>query len=523
MYVAMRGISKRFGPVVALQDVDLELRQGEIHALVGENGAGKTTLMRILYGLERADAGRIEWDGRPVSIPHPQAAQRLGIGMVHQRFKLIPTLTVVENVVLGSEPARWGLVDRARARREVAAIAREHGLAIELDAPVGSLPLGLQQRVEILKLLFRRANLLVFDEPTSVLTPQETHALFQTVRNLKAQGKSVVYISHKLWEVLEIADRITVLRRGVRQGTVERRDATSAMLTGLMFGEELQPAGLAGRSAAPTGAAGPSGLTLADARPAPSRLPVLRLQKVCALDDRGMTALHEVSLELDGGEILGVAGIEGNGQRELAEVIAGTRLVDSGRIELLGQDVTGWPPRQRRQSGLAYIPEDRDAEGVGLDLSVADNLIAARYYLRPLSTWGVLRAGPIVRFCRARLERFGVMAAGLRARARTLSGGNLQRLVVAREAGESPRVLVAVHPTRGVDMRATRFIHRTLRELRDGGAGILLVSGDLDEVLALSDRIVVLRRGRITGHIARQEADRERVGALMVGVEGRTP
>ncbi|MEW6049442.1 MAG: ATP-binding cassette domain-containing protein, partial [Bacillota bacterium] len=344
---------------------------------------------------------------------------------------------------------------------------------------------------------------LVFDEPTSVLTPQETRALFQTIRNLKVEGKSVVYISHKLWEILEIADRITVLRRGMRQGTVERSEASPAMLTRLMFGEELQAAG-GGRWEEPAG-----------------REAALLLQDVSALDDRGVPALNGVTLELRTGEILGVAGVEGNGQRELAEAIAGTRPVACGRIVLAGRDVTRWTPRQRRQAGLAYIPEDRDADGVGLELSVADNLIATRYHRRPLSAWGVLRGGAIARFCRARVERFGVRASGLAAKARTLSGGNLQRLVVAREAGESPRVLVAAHPTRGVDMSAIRSIHRALLELRDGGTGILLISGDLDEVLALSDRIATIYRGRITGVVGRHEADRERIGALMLGVEGR--
>lgn len=515
----MWGIFKQFGPVVALQGVDFDVRSGEVHALVGENGAGKTTLMRILYGMEQADAGCIELDGRPVAIPNPEVAQRLGIGMVHQRFKLIPTLSVVENVVLGREPGRWGLIDRRRARQEVAAIAREHGMEVDLDARVGSLPVGVQQRVEILKLLFRRADVLVFDEPTSVLTPQETRALFQTIRNLKAQGKAVVYISHKLWEIMEIADRITVLRRGVRQGTVERSEASSALLTRLMFGEEL-PTSNGGRWEESDGREALPELARHGSRGA-AEMRLLWLHDVTAADDRGVRVLNGITLELRAGEILGIAGVEGNGQRELAEVIAGTRPVIAGRIVLAGHDVTAWPPRWRREAGLAYIPEDRDAEGVGPDLSVADNLIAVGYYRRPLSRYGVLSGRAISSFCRERIQRFGVRAAGLAAAARTLSGGNLQKLVVAREAGESPRVLVAAHPTRGVDMGAIRSIHRTLLELRESGTGILLISGDLDEILALSDRVATIYRGRITGVLARDEADRERVGALMLGAEER--
>jgi len=497
--LVMRNISKRFGAVQALSDVHFEVAQGEIHALVGENGAGKTTLMRILCGLERADSGTVELDGRPVNIPDPEAAHRLGIGMVHQRFKLIPSLTVAENVILGSEPHRRGVLDRRAAYAEVARLGKVHHLQVDPGARVGDLSVGLQQRVEILRLLYRKARILIFDEPTAVLTPQETVQLFNILRSLKEQGATIIYISHKLWEVLQISDRVTVLRRGVVQGVLPTREADAALLTRLMVGQDITP------------------VAVEASEPPASREPLLTLHDVWAIDDQGLPAVKGVSLTVAQGEIVGIAGVEGNGQRELAEVILGTRPAVRGRLMLLNNDITHLPTWRRRLLGLGFIPEDRDREGVSLDFSLADNAIATRIRSRAFARGGFLSPQAAAEFCRGLLREFNVVAPGPGTLARNLSGGNLQKFIVGRELSFSPKVLVAAHPSRGVDVGATRFLHERLLALRSQGTGILLISGDLDEILALSDRIAVMFRGEMVGLLPRSEATRDRVGALMLG------
>lgn len=497
MRVSAHGICKRFGSVTALDRVDFELQDGEVHALVGENGAGKTTLMRILYGMERADAGTIEVNGRVVRISDPQTASRLGIGMVHQRFRLIPSLPVVENVVLGAEPNHLGWLDRGRARSEVETLSHQYGLELDPDEVVGKLPVGLQQRVEILRLLYRRSEVLIFDEPTAVLTPSESETLFHVIRNLKAQGKSIIYISHKLWEIMAIADRVTVLRLGRVQRSLARADATPELLTRLMVGEELAPLRRQINSA--------PGETL------------LELKDVSAMSDMGVPALRSVSLQLRAGEILGVAGVEGNGQRELAEVIVGVRPVEAGTISIRGSDVTLASTQERRKRGLAYIPEDRDKEGVSLDLPIADNMIALRFDERPLSAGGILFSSAIAAWCERLIREYSVRAASVKMPARGLSGGNLQKVIVARELAGDPYVVVAFHPFRGLDVGSTRFVHEKLLELSAAGRGVLLISGDLDEILGLSDRVAVLYRGQVAGVVSSSQASRERIGALMLG------
>ena len=500
--LAMRNVSKRFGAVQALCGVDLEVARGEIHALVGENGAGKTTLMRILCGLERADTGTVELDGRPVHIPDPEAAHRLGIGMVHQRFKLIPSLTVAENVILGSEPHRRGVLDRRAAYDQVIRLCEEHHLEVDPGARVGDLSIGLQQRVEILRLLYRKAQVLIFDEPTAVLTPQETEQLFEVLRALKEQGATIIYISHKLWEVLQISDRVTVLRRGVVQRALPTSEADAAVLTRLMVGQDVAP------------------VTGEVSLPAPQGEPVLALHDVWATDDRGLPALRGVSLTVAAGEIVGVAGVEGNGQRELAEVLVGTRPLVRGSVTLLKREISRVPTWRRRLMGLGVIPEDRDREGVSLDFSLADNAIATRIRSHPFSRRGFLSRRAATMFCRRLIDEFNVVAPGPGTLARSLSGGNLQKFIAGRELSFRPTVLVAAHPTRGVDVGATRFLHERLLSLRNQGSGILLISGDLDEILALSDRIAVIFRGSIAGVLNRHEATRDRVGALMLGRRG---
>jgi len=495
--ISVQGISKAFGPVQALDVVDFDLAQGEIHALVGENGAGKTTLMRILDGLIQPDQGSIEVAGTPVHIPDPQAASRLGIGMVHQRFQLHPSLTVLENVVLGAEPQRYGLFGRRRARERVSELAERHGFEIDPDLPVAALPVGVRQRVEILKVLHRGADYLIFDEPTSVLTPQEAQSLFGVIRSLKADGKSIVYISHKIWEVLEISDRISVLRRGRNAGGLLTSEATSEAIADRMVGHEVPP--LRRAKNAESGAIG------------------LEAKDLAVKDDRGIVTVRGVSLQVHEGEIVGMAGVEGNGQRELVEALAGLRSPVSGTVRLGGADVTSLELYERRRRGLALIPEDRDREGVCGSFSIAENLLGNRYREAPYAVAGSLRARPLRELSKDLIERYGIRAEGPSAPVGNLSGGNVQKVVVARELSTHPSVVLAVHPSRGIDIGAMRAVHQELLNLASEGSAVLLVSGDLDEIFALSDRILTIFEGAITGELSATEASREQVGRLMLG------
>ena len=497
-YLKMQTISKRFPGVVANDAVDLEVEQGEIHALVGENGAGKSTLMKILYGMEHPDSGTIVLDGREVTIPNPQAAIRMGIGMVHQHFQLVPSLTVAENVALGYEPRQRGLfVDRARMNRRIAELSEAFGMKVAPDKPVADLSVGVRQRVEILKLLYRDARLLILDEPTAVLTPQEVDALFEVIRRLVGEGRTAIFITHKLNEVMAICERATVLRRGQNVGTVQVAESSPAAIARLMVGSEV--------------------ITVKRTTEAAPRDEVLSVHGISARDDRGLPALRDISFEVRGGEIVGLAGVEGNGQFEMLEVLTGLRHVRGGEVLLAGEQCTHMSNRQRRERGLALIPEDRNLEGLSPPLSIWQNLAASRYYQRPQSRWGFMRIGNLQREARDLMQRFDVRAAHQNTLVSTLSGGNAQKVVIARELAQAPRLLIAAQPTRGLDVGAARFVHEQMLELRDRGTGILLVSADLDELLALCDRYVVLYEGRVVGQLAASEATREQLGLLMAG------
>ncbi len=496
--VEMRAITKQFPGVLANDKVDFAVRAGEIHALVGENGAGKSTLMNILYGLVHADSGEILIDGRTAHIGGPRDAISQGIGMVHQHFMLIPVFTVGENVMLGREPVTGpGFFDRAKTRQEIAKLTREYGLALDPDAMMADLPVGLQQRAEIVKVLYRGANILILDEPTGVLTPQESKELFGVLRDLVKTGKTIIFISHKLREVLEISDRITVMRRGKVVGHLVTKDTTEQEIATMMVGREV--------------------LLRVDKKPAQPGPVTFKVENLTASSDRGVPALKGVSFELRQGEILGIAGVEGNGQSELVEVLAGTRRATGGRVLLADKDVTAFDARTERDAGIAFIPEDRRGTGLVLNYSVADNLILGRQRT-PKFAWRelVLKLIAIKEWARRLVKEFDIRTPSIETAARNLSGGNQQKIIVAREMASRPRVLLAAQPTRGVDIGAIEFIHRRLVAERDEGTAVLLVSAELDEIRSLSDRIAVIYEGKIVS-IEPGDAPEERLGLLMTG------
>ena len=499
-YLELRGITKRFPGVLANDHVNLSVDKGEIHALVGENGAGKTTLMRILYGLEQPDEGEILLAGRRVHIGSPADAIRLGIGMVHQHFELVPSMTLLENVVLGAEPNRSWVTDQAEALKRVKEIAGRLNIDLPWDARVADLSLGPQQRVETLKILYRNANLLVFDEPTTVLTAQETDQLFEVLRKLAQSGATVILITHKLHEVMEVSDRVTVMRRGQVVGELETARTNPQEIARLMVGEDVA-------HMTRTGTAEPGE-------------EVLRLTGVTAVDRRGALALRGLSLDVRRGEIVGIAGVEGNGQYELVQAAAGLILVQSGTVTLLGRDVTRATTRERREMGLALIPGDRNAEGVSRISTVQDNLASTEYYRPPLSRAGVLNKGGLLERARMLIERFSVTAPSPTSRVATLSGGNVQKLVVARELNAEPEVLIAAYPSRGVDIRSTEFIHSKLLEMRGKNKGVLVISEDLRDLLSMCDRVLVLYEGLIVGEAPAGQADIYWLGELMTGGGG---
>ncbi|MCS7217206.1 MAG: ABC transporter ATP-binding protein [Candidatus Bipolaricaulota bacterium] len=495
-----QGITKVYPDgTVALTGVDFAVQPGEVHGLLGENGAGKTTLTKILSGLLPPTAGRIVWKGRPVRFSSPREALHAGIGMVHQHFALVGPFTGLENIALGAEGSGLLLPVRARAiRRRVEELMQASGLHAPLDLPVEELPVGVQQRLEILKMLFREVDLLILDEPTAVLTPQEVDELFPILRRLAGQGKSVVFITHKLREILAVTDRVTVLRRGRVVAVRETRGTTVEELAQLMVGEAV--GGQARRAPRPPGEV------------------VLRVRDLRVPGPAGRPAVNGVSFEVRAGEIFAIAGVQGNGQSELVEALVGLRPWQ-GEVELLRQSLRGKGPAQIAALGLGHIPEDRQALGLILEFSVAENSVLGRLgpFLDPL---GGVRWRRVFRFAQDLLERFSVQARGVRAPARSLSGGNQQKLLVGRELSKAPRVLLANQPTRGLDVAATRYIRDLLLRLRDEGLAILLVSADLDEIFELADRVAVMYRGAFTGVLPAEELDRERIGLLMGGVVG---
>lgn len=512
-HLVLRGITKRYGSVVATEGVDLSVDRGSIHALVGENGAGKSTLMAVAFGLVSPDEGTIELAGEPVRLSGPHDALARGVGMVQQRFQLLEGLTALENLVLGREPARGPLLDHRAALRRAEELALSLKVRMPWHRPVRLLSVGQRQRLEILRLLYRDTSLLILDEPTTVLTPPEVEDLFTVLRRLREQGRTVIFISHKLREVQAIADRVTVMRGGRVVETLDARALDIGRVAELMVGDpRFASLAIDARLADEQVGAAESGSAGGE--------PLLRLEGVRVRRFAGDLALAGIGFEIAPGEILGVAGVEGNGQRELVETIVGLRRPDGGDVTIAGRKVTHASVGVRRAAGLAFISEDRDGEGVNLDGSLRNSLITLRFRRPPLARFSVLRFAQINRFVRSLMERFGVRAAGERATVRSLSGGNVQRAVVARELEGVPRIVVAAYPTRGVDVRGIAFVHEQLRAIRDAGGAVLLISEELDELLALSDRLVVLLEGRIVGALARADFDnRARIGRLIAGAE----
>jgi ABC-type uncharacterized transport system ATPase subunit len=497
----LRGITKRFPGVLANDHVDFDLRKGEVHALLGENGAGKSTLMNILYGLYSPDDGEILLTGKPTEIGSPHAAIAAGIGMVHQHFMLIPVMTVAENIVLASEPKRSGvLLDTTAAERRVRDLAERFKFHIDPHARVQDITVGQQQRVEILKALYRNADILILDEPTAVLTPQEAVELFQILEELVAQGMSVIFISHKLNEVLEIADRVTVLRRGKKVDTIQREGATEASLARMMVGRDV--------------------LLRVDKRPAKPGETLLRVDDLHVVDDRGLEAVRGVSLDVHGGEIVAIAGVDGNGQTELIDALTGLRKPASGTIVVGGRDVTRASAHEFLDEGVGHIPEDRHRRGLVLEFSLAENLVLHDYAKQPYARRGFLNPKRVFDSARGLLQEFDVRGGTATTPASALSGGNQQKVVIAREVHRDPRVLIAAQPTRGLDVGAIEFVHRRLVEQRDAGKAVLLISLELEEVLSLADRILVIYEGAIAGEFDPSVTE-EQLGIAMTGGSAR--
>jgi len=493
----LRGITKVFPGIVADDHVDFDLRRGEVHALLGENGAGKSTLMNILYGLYRPDDGEIVVRGQPVTFHSAKDAIAAGIGMVHQHFMLIPVMTVAENIVLGLEPTRDRVfIDEKRAAERVRDLSRAFGLALDPNQRIEKLTVGQQQRVEILKALYRKADILILDEPTAVLTPQEAKELFGIIETLKREGTSIIFISHKLGEVLEIADRITVLRRGKRIDSVPAAGATEPSLARMMVGRDVL-------------------LRVEKKSPSPGD-PLLQVEGLEVLDDRQLPAVRGVSFEVRAGEIVGIAGVDGNGQSELIDGITGLRRPAGGTIRVAGREVAHSTPRLMLDLGVGHIPEDRQRRGLVLEFSIAENVALHDYAKEPDSKWGWLFPGRLVERARRLISEFDVRGGGPHTPAGALSGGNQQKLVAAREVARDPKVLVAAQPTRGLDVGAIEYLHRRLVEERDKGRAILLISLELDEVLSLSDRILVLYEGEIVAEFDPSVSEEE-LGLAMLG------
>ena len=495
--VVMKGITKRFPGVLANDHVDLFVRNGEIHAIVGENGAGKTTLMNQLYGLLHPDEGKIYIRGKEVKIRGPGDAIRQGIGMVHQHFMLVKTLTVAENVVLGSETKKGFLFDLREARRKVKELSEMYGLYVDVDAKIEDISVGMQQRVEILKTLYRGAEILILDEPTAVLTPQETEELFEIMRKLKESGKTIIFISHKLNEVMEITDNITVMRLGKVTGRLKTSQTNPKEIARLMVGRDV--------------------LLRVEKKPREPGKEVLRVEELWVKDNRGLDAVKGVSFTVREGEILGVAGVAGNGQTELVEAITGLRKIESGKVYILGRDVTNYTPKLLREMGLVHIPEDRQKHGLILQFYGYYNAILGKHYKSPFSYEGVLNLKNIMDHAKKIYEMFDVRPRDPKIPAGNLSGGNQQKLILAREMSSNPKFALFAQPTRGLDIGAIEYIHKNILKLRDMGVGILLISMELEEIFSLSDRIIVMYEGEIMGELKPEETNFEEVGLLMAG------
>jgi simple sugar transport system ATP-binding protein len=501
-----KGITKKFPGVLANDHVDFDLRRGEIHALLGENGAGKSTLMNILYGLYHPESGEVIVEGSQMQLNSSRDAIHHGIGMVHQHFMLIPVFTVTENIMLGAEtdhraaPNEMPLVklDRREVAQKVADLSHQYAQEVDPNAIVGDLPVGVQQRVEIVKALYRKAKILILDEPTAVLTPQEAEDLFHIMHQLTDKGVSIIFITHKLKEVLAVADRITVMRAGRVVGTANPKEANEAILASMMVGREV--------------------ILTVQKKPAQPTEEVLKVEDLRVKDVRGLESVRGVSFNVRAGEVLGIAGVQGNGQTELAEALTGLRHIESGRFMLSGKDLTGKPPRPITETGLAHIPEDRQRHGLVLSYTVADNMVLCDYYQPRFSRGVVIQQNQVDANARKLIKEFDVRTPSPYVSASKLSGGNQQKVIVARELSRPVKLVVASQPTRGLDVGSIEYIHKEIIIMRDRGVAVLLISAELDEIMSLSDRIAVMYRGQIVATVNRKEATREQLGLWMAGV-----
>ncbi|MBY0754386.1 ABC transporter ATP-binding protein [Clostridium sardiniense] len=499
--VEMLNIRKEFPGIVANDNVTLQLRKGEVHALLGENGAGKSTLMGMLFGMYQPDRGTIKINGKEVKITNPNKANDLGIGMVHQHFKLVENFTVTENIILGCEPKIGLVVDIKTAAKKIEELSKSYGLNVDPYAKIEDISVGMQQRVEILKMLYKKADILILDEPTAVLTPQEIEELIKIIKGLTKEGKSIILITHKLKEIKEVSDRCTIIRKGKYIGTVETKDTTEAQMAKMMVGRDVS--------------------FKVEKKRSKLKDEVLRVENISVKNNKKVLGLKDFSLSIRGGEILGVAGVEGNGQTELVEAITGLRKVESGSVIYKDENITNEKTRKRIEKGIAHIPEDRHKRGLILDYTLEENMIIEVYNKKPFSKKGILNKSAIRKYAEKILREFDVRSGeGAISKARTLSGGNQQKAIIGREVELNPDLLIAVQPTRGLDVGSIEYIHKRLVEQRDNGKAVLLVSLELDEVLNLSDRIAVVNGGELIGIVDAKKTDENEIGLMMAGVKG---
>ena len=495
--IEMREITKKFGDFVANDKINLQLRKGEIHALLGENGAGKSTLMNMLAGLLEPTSGDIVVNGKTVNLDSPSKAASLGIGMVHQHFMLVEAFTVAENIILGSETTKHGILDLKKASQDILDLSKKYGLAVDPNAKVEDISVGAQQRVEILKTLYRGADILIFDEPTAVLTPAEIEELMTIMKNLANEGKSIILITHKLDEIRAVSDRVTVIRRGKSIETVEIGGATNQDLAEMMVGRSVS--------------------FKTEKGPSQPKEVILSIENLVVNENRGVPAVKNLSLELRAGEVVGIAGIDGNGQSELIQAITGLRKVKSGSIKIKGKEVVGLHPRQITEMSVGHVPEDRHRDGLVLDMMISENIALQTYYKEPLSKNGILNYPNITSYAKKLMEEFDVRAASEVVPAKALSGGNQQKAIIAREIDRDPDLLIVSQPTRGLDVGAIEYIHKRLIQERDNGKAVLVVSFELDEILNVSDRIAVIHDGKIQGIVTPETSNKQELGILMAG------
>lgn len=495
--VELKQITKVFPGIIANDSISFKLHKGEIHALLGENGAGKSTLMNVVFGLYQPEEGSIEVNGEPVIIDSPNRAIELGIGMVHQHFKLVQPFTVTENIILGSEPKKGTRINYKKATEEIRQLSEQYGLQVNPNAKIHDISVGMQQRVEILKTLYRGAEILIFDEPTAVLTPQEISELMEIMKRLVAEGKSIILITHKLKEIMQIADNVTIIRRGKVVDTVKKSETTPQELAEKMVGRNVT--------------------FKVDKKPAEPGSVVLEMANIVSNNKERTAVLQGLNLQVRAGEILGIAGVDGNGQSELIEALTGLRHVDGGTVKLLGQDITNMSPRKITESGVSHIPEDRHKHGLVLDFSVSENMVLETYYKPPFNKGGFLNFDAIDKHATRLVERFDVRTPSIATHARSLSGGNQQKAIIAREIDKNPTLMIAAQPTRGLDVGAIEFVQQQLIAQRDQGKAVLLISFELDEIINVSDRIAVIYEGQIVGEVLPEKTNDQELGLMMAG------